>query len=309
MMASESGASVQAFDAAGGSKKGREGRANSRRAAEASTKGKTKANAQGKGKGKGKGKGSNKKNEKNRKTGGKKEAASSSSSSGSKARSTGVSGHVFTVEHSLTGLGEEHFQPRGSISVKFSKASRQIRVKVDMSSEFSESESESFLALAAAGKYYRLRLPVLSSALDDGKEPVRHVIASIPACQLLIGKFQEQIWLNLEMSGALVGVDYTTPSIEARACDEEALRSALRSARKHPIRFQTSASAKSMPKRQKPLKMTGLPPAAPPPGMEHLRQAAKGKDGKPIEQQSFLRKYWYYILPVVLLMSMGGGGK
>ena len=133
-----------------------------------------------------------------------------------------------------------------------------------------------------------------------------YVTASIPACALVIGGFREQLYLHLDFNGNLLGVEYRTPLTKAYKCKEKHLRKKISKLGEDSIKLSTSATS-AMPRKafQVPVVLKG-PPAPPPPGMEHLKKKDPAAENKP-ENQSFLRRYWYIILPMVFILLTSGG--
>lgn len=151
--------------------------------------------------------------------------------------------------------------------------------------------------MAKQQQFYRLRLPSLPGSS-------RKVVASIPACTLLTGNFQESLWLHLDLSGHLVAFDYITPTLMGE-CTKQALASGLK--RHHTKQVKTSTTvqiAKAKNGHRVPNRILGQIP--PPPGMQHLLKKTKAQE-EASNQPGFLRKYWYIILPVAVMMLLPGG--
>ena len=144
--------------------------------------------------------------------------------------------------------------------------------------------------------------------------------SSASACALLASRFEEHVQLTMSPGrDRVLAVSYTLPVVPARCPSPTPLpRVAL-----DEVLFNTTASLHFSEEGPKPLgkvhEASFLPPAAAAAAGRAAQQAAAagggggsasgeiGPDGQPAPPQSFLRKYWMYILPVVVLMTMGGG--
>jgi hypothetical protein len=203
---------------------------------------------------------------------------------------------VYDLEHSTSADGDS-FTSRGTIEVTISKRSKSVRVdSSNIRSSLTKEEITRVRALAKDQQFYRLRLPSL-----PGSD--RKVIASIPACTLMAGNFKESLWLHLDLSGHLVAFDYVTP-IATGECNDAVLAKALQ---RHQGEVQTSTTvqiAKAKNGHRVPNKIQGISP--PPPGMEHLIKQTPAQE-QAANQPGFLRRYWYIILPVALMMLLPGG--
>ena len=211
-------------------------------------------------------------------------------------RSSGI--FVFPLEHSVSPSAP--FVGRGSIEVEISKSTKQIIVRGKSRSLLTSSESSALLKLAESGGFYRLRMP------SRAGETSGYVVASIPACALVVGGLREQLFLHIDVGGELVGIEYRTPLSKSFKCKPSDLRKSVNAAKRlGEVKLSTSAVAVMPRKAHKvPLIVSGETP--PPPGMEHLKKKDP-KSENPEENQSFLRRYWYIVLPLVLFMLFGGG--
>ena len=194
---------------------------------------------------------------------------------------------IFALQHSV-GV-DEPFVDRGHIEVEISKLSKQITIRVRSRDSLDATEAKALLALAETGGFYRLRLPSIAGTTSN------YVMASIPACALVVGGLREQLFLHLDFSGQIIGVEYRTPLSKSFQCKKESLKKALRKHRKKlskddSIKLSTSAVAVMPRKAHKvPLVIKGGEDVAPPPGMEHLKKKSKTDPNAP-ENQSFLRR-------------------
>lgn len=173
---------------------------------------------------------------------------------------------------------------------------------------------ETLQKMAAAGGYYTVSMPSLLS--DAASAPV---FASASACALLASRFSDQLHMTMDPSKSrITALSYTLPVVPPRCPTAGPLpRIAL-----DEVLFNTTASMTSPNDGPKPLgkvhEASFLPPAAAA-AARGAAQQQQGQGGGPAggeggeggegqqPPQSFLRKYWMYILPVVVLLTMGGG--
>eukprot|EP00640_Fibrocapsa_japonica_P002441 CAMPEP_0113936808 /NCGR_PEP_ID=MMETSP1339-20121228/3598_1 /TAXON_ID=94617 /ORGANISM="Fibrocapsa japonica" /LENGTH=280 /DNA_ID=CAMNT_0000939367 /DNA_START=101 /DNA_END=940 /DNA_ORIENTATION=- /assembly_acc=CAM_ASM_000762 len=231
------------------------------------------------------------------------------------------------------------FEPRGQVEVGVATLSKQVTVRfVGPSANAAgthtlpDHQIEQLEELVRNGGYYRLRLRMGPDAPWVG--------ASVSACQLHRASFREEITLQLDLvspvaggAGAaaagqqgggggveVLGLRYAavppplatmlTTGAGALACSAAKLPSS--------VEFTTTLQS-SLPTQAQsiPVQVTA---GSPPPGVARLAKfQAQGEDGKGGQQnQSFLRKYWYIVVPLVLLFLMnpqqpegapGGGGQ
>ena len=184
--------------------------------------------------------------------------------------------------------------------------------RVDLRASPAKLDADGISALkaqATAGGLYTVSVP------SEPAEPASaSVFASASACGVLASRFEESVQLTMLAPGRVLAVSYALPTAPARCGQGGAAipRLAL-----DEVLFNTTAAMRFPVAGPKPLgklhDATFLPPGA----AAAAAAAAAGKDGKdggaggegaPAQNQSFLRKYWMYILPVVLMLSMGGDG-
>ncbi|KAJ3330943.1 hypothetical protein HDU76_004451 [Blyttiomyces sp. JEL0837] len=108
--------------------------------------------------------------------------------------------------------------------------------------------------------------------------------ATLRLCNLQSAGLKEHITFHVDQSGIPYHVDYVVP---AATCD---------SSKKLP------AVAAFKPQIHISQSLEGVRPK-----LEQI--VAETKDGKPEKPQSFLQKYWMYLIPIVVIMLMGGGGE
>lgn len=207
------------------------------------------------------------------------------------------------LEHSVGG-GE--FTSRGTLVVSSSKRGNRRVAKFEDAGKLGPTEVETFKESVRNEDVYRIRM---RSRPDDDKSP--YVVASIPACQLLLGKFKEKILIRENEDGSVSSLEYANPYFHG---DCAKLLSGSSKA-KGNIRFKSAAQF-VMPNEATPvpLKIEG----------NMFVKGAKARGGKngdkkgAEESKSFFQRYWHIILPVggMMLLSnvmapppqQGGGG-
>lgn len=208
----------------------------------------------------------------------------------------------YIIEHSLT--ADEQFSQRGVLEVQTNTMTRQRSVRVSPASvqPLASVEMTALQQLVATNGLYRIR--VRSSATN---ESAPFVMSALRICELVESSFKDDLKLLLDAEGSLISVEYRAPkSVTSqlgmkRDCHGEGAIPAT-------VKFMSRASlVPSTPAQQIPLQPP--PILKPPPGMQAV---SAGPGGKPVPgqegqqpQQSFLRKYWYIILPIAVMMLRG----
>lgn len=187
---------------------------------------------------------------------------------------------TYEIEHNIGGDGRI-FAKRGSISVDLSK--RSPFVKVVGSYEPSADEQSAFHEMIKQNGMYSIRTRTCPDC--------PYITASIPACLLAQVRFQVDFLLHLDQNGALLALEHRIPNqFNEMLCSTS-----------HPIEekveFKTTARVIETQKGPRILNVNDAKMPAPA-GMKAVK---KPGEETPEEQQSFLRKYWYIILPVVLM--------
>ncbi|KAL3931907.1 MAG: hypothetical protein SGPRY_000925 [Prymnesium sp.] len=187
------------------------------------------------------------------------------------------------LEHSFNG---KDFSSRGKLYFQNVASARAPPAKL------SGDELETLKKLAREGGYYTLRIP---SKLDDPNSLT--VSASAPACALVASHFQERLHLTRSPSGHLLALSYILPVVPASCWGESMPRIPL-----DEVLLNTSVTVHSPVEGPVPHgrihEAAFLPPAAAA-AARAASSSADGKedgDGQPQPPQSFLRKYWMYVL-------------
>eukprot|EP00499_Haloplacidia_sp_CaronLabIsolate_P008057 CAMPEP_0196782856 /NCGR_PEP_ID=MMETSP1104-20130614/12170_1 /TAXON_ID=33652 /ORGANISM="Cafeteria sp., Strain Caron Lab Isolate" /LENGTH=291 /DNA_ID=CAMNT_0042153101 /DNA_START=3 /DNA_END=874 /DNA_ORIENTATION=- len=228
---------------------------------------------------------------------------SRTSRGGSDAASVQPLHRSFVLEHSLDGGAS--YAMRGQIDVHTSRISKDVTVKASNVAE--ATSGDAFKTLVRAGERYHVRLRS-ADAFD-------YVHASLPACELVGADFEDDlvVLLDGEATARLMGLEYR--AYGSRQClGEEHVQAG-------GIRFRSSASvATPQPAPSLPAKLnvaaSAATPAAGTPGAgaggsvgaEGVDAAeGKGEGEKKEQSQSFFAKYWYIIVPAVLMSLLPGG--
>ena len=200
---------------------------------------------------------------------------------------------LFPLEHSTDGGAT--YSSRGVVNVAFTRPSGVVRVE---NAALASSFDEEFGALVRGGGFYHVRV-----RQEVGDERSAPIVAVAKACALANSDFEDVFTLHLdEAKGRVLGLDYAAAD-EFNACGDasEAVVSS-------GAGFRSSGSV-SFAERIVPLPMKNAN-LMPPPG---AKKAVGGKGGKGGEggkaeaQPGFLRKYWYIILPVFVMMMLNPG--
>lgn len=199
------------------------------------------------------------------------------------------------VEHSFASGAP--FTPRGHLELTGS-SSRLRSVQFSEALELTSSEVEALKHAITTDGLYRIRV---RSSLSNATSPF--VMAAVRACDFLRSDFKEELKLLLGKDDTVLSLEYRAPQsifLSDRTCDSTPVGDR--------VRFTSMAAlASSSPAQAIPLQPP--PMGKPPPGVQPILPL--GPDGKPQgadpkQSQSFLRRYWYIILPVALLL-LGGG--
>lgn len=196
------------------------------------------------------------------------------------------------------------FTERSKLWYRESATGGGLRVRIAQG-KLAGPELAAFEKLVQTGGFYTLKLP---SVLDDASSPP--VYASVSVCALVASRFEESLELTLSPAGTITAMSYTVPRVP-EACPSAALPKIMFD----DVLFNTAVSVIYPPEGPKPIGQVHPASFVPAHAAQAMQQAAKahadgtgGGDGKPQEPpQSFIRKYWMYILPVMLALSMSGG--
>ncbi|KAJ3183420.1 hypothetical protein HDU87_006739 [Geranomyces variabilis] len=107
--------------------------------------------------------------------------------------------------------------------------------------------------------------------------------AAVPLCMLEASEYQEQITLHLDSNGVPWHLDYL---VGATSCEKP---------------------AKPLGRTPKTLVFIERALAGTRPKLEQMVETTV--DGKPEPEKSFIQKYWFYIVPAVLILLLQSGGE
>ncbi|KAL7998247.1 hypothetical protein Plhal703r1_c30g0119681 [Plasmopara halstedii] len=201
----------------------------------------------------------------------------------------------FELEHQL--VEGAPFTPRGVVEI-VTGASTPPQPKVSFSAlpTLSLEDMEKFKMLLEHEKLYTVR------AKADPTDPASpYVMTSVPPCMLAAMNLREDFAFHLSDSGKLLSMEYLTPYLDEYKCAGFQTPS-FEDMRFGPFGTVFKSQAGSMPPDNLVVKRDRAPQ-----GVE-LVKTADNKEEAEEESQSFLRKYWYIILPIVVLSLFGGDG-
>ncbi|OAJ43278.1 hypothetical protein BDEG_26650 [Batrachochytrium dendrobatidis JEL423] len=107
--------------------------------------------------------------------------------------------------------------------------------------------------------------------------------ASVPLCMLQTSRFHEMITVHVDSHGKPFHLDYL---VNANECLPD-------------IDFGKTLHFKTVV-------AVGRLADAPRPILEKLKETVDGQE--PVPEQSFIQKYWYYIIPIMLVLTLSSSG-
>jgi hypothetical protein len=215
------------------------------------------------------------------------------------AAATPAETHTYILEHSLT---HDEYVRRATVVVSTTPGTDNRVVKFRDALEFGKPELQQFKALVDREGVYRIRIQSrpMEAARENGKSSAAPwIYAAIPACQLQLSKFQEQLTLHMDRFGNLASAEYSNPSYGD--CSSKELMASVRLPKKR-AKMRTSAVVLfALEVDQPPTRIKG-----------NLFIKGAGIDGKEAErkakeaaaQPGFLRRYWYIIVPVGIMVML-----
>lgn len=196
---------------------------------------------------------------------------------------------TYELEHNLGVDGS--YTPRNSLVVDL--IPRLPRVQV-MEYRISLKEKKAFNKIQEQNGLYSFRTRPCPDC--------SHVIASIPACLVAQTQFQYDLLLHLDQSGALVALEHRIPSqfhdmvcTMSRSMEQRDMLS-------DKMTFKITGRVIETQKGPSILHIDGAKIPVPA-GMKAVKTPGEVSTE---EQPSFLRKYWYIILPLVLVTVFTG---
>jgi hypothetical protein len=204
-----------------------------------------------------------------------------------------VSSETIQMEHSF---GDGEFNSRGKFLINVAPDGKRSVTDVDKAGIY-EGEAQGFKKLITSKGLYQVRM----KGSRSGSE---YLYISMPVCALQASGFKEDILLHLTAQGQLVGAAYQSPIIGLpRACDAALV--------KVPTMFLTRIKiGEPQESMMIPLQVT----APRPPTLGNVNivaadpvtgKAIPGSDEPAPAPQSFLRKYWYVALAMLIYTMLG----
>ncbi|KAL4088276.1 hypothetical protein PRIC1_012700 [Phytophthora ramorum] len=198
----------------------------------------------------------------------------------------------FDLEHRLA--VDAPFVPRGIVEIVATASSPKPKISFSGLPTLSGDDVEKLETLLRQGRHYTVR------AKADPADPDSHyVMTSVPMCMLAAMRLREDFAFHLSDSGKLVAIEYLTPYLDQETCVEYQTRS-LKDVRFGPLGTVLKAQTGPSPPKSIVVKRDRAPQGVKPVKSED------GNDEPEEESQSFLRKYWYIILPIVVMSLFGG---
>ncbi|GAB9474516.1 hypothetical protein Gpo141_00011637 [Globisporangium polare] len=200
------------------------------------------------------------------------------------------------LEHNIPSRdGAESFTKRGKVEIVFSAALPKPKVTFSDLPTLSSDDISHLELLLAKNRHYSVRA---RSNPSDPASP--YVMTSIPMCMLAGTRMRENFAFHLSDSGKLVAIEYLTPYVPAAACAEYQKRD-LKS-----VKFGAFGNVFKAQNGPSPPKQIAAKKERAPQGVKPIK--SEDEPAEEVESQSFLRKYWYVVLPLVLFSLFGSDG-
>jgi len=201
------------------------------------------------------------------------------------------------LEHAVSAGGA--FTPRSKVTVVWGGADGKTSVlEVDKSGLHDEASTTGFRDLIKKNDMYRIRVRANSSDASSS-----YVSTAIPACELQKSGFKEDLSIYLSVNHDVVGLAYSSPVIALpRPCDESKIL--LPTVFHSRIKIADGEAAMVIPMQAQGPKPQIMGSVDLGPYMDENGKMHGEKGQKAAEQQSFLRRYWYLVVPLVLFLFM-----
>eukprot|EP00455_Lapot_gusevi_P022381 TRINITY_DN2329_c0_g1_i4.p1 TRINITY_DN2329_c0_g1~~TRINITY_DN2329_c0_g1_i4.p1 ORF type:complete len:248 (-),score=24.77 TRINITY_DN2329_c0_g1_i4:48-791(-) len=185
----------------------------------------------------------------------------------------------FNIEHSLSPLSER-FKPRGRVGFYLSKTGRNA---VEFENEpLSAVDTAQLQELIHRNGYYRVRF--VASGSRGNSAPM----VSLPACALSLFNFEENFDFYVDGTGHLIGATYLSKYPFSPSLCANQTKSSL----PESISFQSTGKLASHISGERPAVEMAAPASNP----------AGSPEAAPANEPGFIRKYWYILLPVFIVM-------
>ncbi|PRP87622.1 hypothetical protein PROFUN_04649 [Planoprotostelium fungivorum] len=170
------------------------------------------------------------------------------------------------IQHSFGG----DFEDRGRIKVS-------SRNYIMEQSEWSTKDKGRFETLTKTNGFYRIRAQTSSG---------QYSVSSVRVCDLVTSDYHDHITIHKDIHGELIHVDYTVSRSTSRGpCHEEYLQQKANKLETHVHVQHTTESSQAI-----------IEPKI-------VQQQAE-KQAQEGESQSFFGKYWYFIVPALIMMVL-----
>ncbi|XP_076039707.1 ER membrane protein complex subunit 10 isoform X2 [Oratosquilla oratoria] len=184
------------------------------------------------------------------------------------------------VEDSLDGGATPTFSQRSTINIRSVKSDHS---SITHTHPWTQEKTEKLKDLAKRDELYHLRV------YQKGAEDKGYVSTFTRACQLYESALAEFLSVQMDHTlGGLSGISIATPVVTCRGNEVDQL-----------MQHNSTVIVRSPTPAPVPDTATYIQKLE---AMKH--EKAEGKDNR-----SFLAKYWMYIIPVVLIMMLSGGGQ
>uniref|UniRef100_K3WWC8 ER membrane protein complex subunit 10 n=1 Tax=Globisporangium ultimum (strain ATCC 200006 / CBS 805.95 / DAOM BR144) TaxID=431595 RepID=K3WWC8_GLOUD len=202
----------------------------------------------------------------------------------------------FALEHNIPSKASgASFTPRGNVEIVLSATLPKPKVTFSELPNFSSDDTDYLEMLLQKNRHYIVR------ARSDPADPTSpYVMTSIPMCMLAGTRMRENFAFHLSDTGKLVAIEYLTPYVPPAACAEYKKRDLKN------VKFGAFGNVLKAQNGPSPPKQIVPKKERAPQGVKPIKSDEEPTEE--VENQSFLRKYWYFVLPLVLFSLFGSDG-
>ena len=207
---------------------------------------------------------------------------------------------VIELEHSVD--DGKTFAPRGKFTVTLSSEGKYTVSDMERNGIFAES-AETFKALLRQNDLYRIRTRSLQGKIDSP-----YVMAALPACELQKSGFKEDLTVYIGPNRNIVGFSYSSPVIAlSRSCDADKLSvPTIFLSRIKVTEGETSMVVPIQAQGPKPMTLHAVDTG--PYLDENMKMHGNTQGQGGAANQSFLRRYWYIVVFLLIYMFMRDDG-
>lgn len=207
---------------------------------------------------------------------------------------------VIELEHSVD--DGETFTSRGKFTVTLNSDGKYTVSDMERNGIFAES-IESFKTLLRQNDLYRIRTRSL-----PGSSTAPYVMAALPACELQKSGFKEDLTIFVGPNRNVVGFSYSSPVIAlSRSCDADKVSvPTMLLSRIKVTEGETSMVVPIQAQGPKPMTLHAVDTG---PFLDEnmkMHGSTQGQGGA--ANQSFLRRYWYIVVFLIIYMIMRDDG-